>query len=213
MSDKERDRLLGFNIDFIEHTLCEKARAARPDGNHYTWGHYLHQGNQTWVGLDPQTLQTPYQEIEELLHLLKPKNKSHLIDLGAGYGRLAFVLRELYPEVIFTGFEYVPERVFEGKRVFSLHGLDSEGLRVQDLTCPDFVLPVADYYFLYDYGNVRDIRHTLKQIEKVADEKNIVLIARGKGSQSLIEHEFLWLAKMNQAKNYSLYTNCLSLIS
>jgi hypothetical protein len=59
---------------------------------------------------------------------------------------------------------------------------------------PTFELPEADYYLIYDYGTVAHIRHTLKQLEKMADRKNFKLIARGKGTRSLIEYEHPWLS-------------------
>lgn len=207
-SDQQKDLEYGFKIDEIEELLYLKARNARPEGSHHTWGHHLHQGNQTWVGLDPQTLQTPYAEIAHGLNLLSPSPGMRLVDLGAGYGRVGLVLSELYPAVSFLGLEYVQERVLEGQRVFKSVGLSESGLREADLTAKDFVLPVADIYFLYDYGNVRDIRATLKQMERVADDKHFRVMARGKGVRGLIDYEFPWLSQVHpphHEENFSLY--------
>lgn len=143
------DLLLGFRTHEIEKSLYEKARLKRPEGSHKTWGHYLHEGNQTWVGLDPETLQTPYLELKEMCELLKPKTNSTLVDLGAGYGRLGLVLEALYPTTSFCGYEYVSERVEEGKRIFKALNLAKAELHVQDLTADFFCLPPADYYFHY----------------------------------------------------------------
>ncbi len=181
----------------------------RPEGNHKTWGHFLHQGNQTWVGLDPQTLQTPYLELKEVCELLSPEAQQSIIDLGAGYGRMGLVLNALCPEVKFVGYEFVAERVNEGRRIFAQHELNHAELYVQDLTDKHFVLPVADYYFLYDYGELAHIRRTLKQLEDLADRHSFKVVARGKGARSLIEYEHPWLSDVYtpiHRENFSIYS-------
>jgi SAM-dependent methyltransferase len=208
-TSREIDELLGFQVERIENMLLEKARASRPEGNHKTWGHFLHQGNQTWVGLDPQTLQTPYLELAFACEILRPKNHSHYVDLGAGYGRLAFVLKQFYPSVRFTGFEFVAERVLEGQRVFDLHECSNARLLEQDLTADDFEIPHADYYFLYDYGELKHIRKTLEQLADVSLSKPFRLIARGKGVRGLIQYENPWLSEIypvQHEENFSIYS-------
>jgi hypothetical protein len=203
------DDFFGFRMNEIESLLLERARAHRPDGNHKTWGHYLHQGNQTWVGLDPQVLMTPYSELVHLCQLLKPKKGSHVVDLGAGYGRLALVLKHFCPGVRFTGYEYVLERVEEGSRVLNLHQCFEARLLVQDLTSPNFQIPEADYYFLYDYGELLHIRKTLEQLADMDSRRHFKLIARGKGSRGLVQYEHPWLSQVfepHHEENFSIYS-------
>jgi len=189
----EIDDSLGFRIRPIEKMLFELAKSLRPDGNLNNLGSVLHQGNQTWIGLEPETLQTPYAELREVLEILKPLKGQRIVDLGAGYGRMGIILHFLYPGVHFLGIEFVPERVNEGARVFRELNADGELLQ-GDLTHADFVLPKANYYFIYDFGKVSHIRRTLKQIENAADEQKIVVIARGAGVRSIIDHEHPWLS-------------------
>jgi hypothetical protein len=187
------DKILGFKVPDIERGLLERAQTNYPNGSHKTWGQSIHQGNQTWVGLSHQTLQTPYSELKQMCELLNPYDGSTLVDLGAGYGRLGLVLNVLYPKAHFIGYEYVPERVFEGKRVLFENNCTQSSLLVQDLTAPDFELPAAEFYFLYDYGTVSHIRKTLAQLEVMALKKPFKVIARGKGTRSLIQYEHPWL--------------------
>jgi hypothetical protein len=203
------DHFFGLRINEVERGLLNSAKALRPEGNMSNFGEVLHGGHQTWVGLDPQTLNTPYGELVQLCHLLNPLQGELMVDLGAGFGRLGLVLHRLYPLVTFKGFELVDERVKEGNRVFLEQGCSQAMLYTQDLMDKDFVLPLAQYYFLYDFGKVDHIRRTLHQLETLADHHHFKVIARGKGSRSIIDHEHPWLSAINDVhheENFSIYT-------
>lgn len=202
------DLVFGFEVARIEGQLLAQAQEIDPTGNHKTWGAILHQGNQTWVGLSHQTLQTPYSELKKMCELIRPAPFETIVDLGAGYGRMGLVLKALYPEVNFIGYEYVASRVEEGQRVLKNLECYRSLLVVQDLTSSEFELPDAEYYFVYDYGTVQHIRQTLKQLECLADHRKFKVIARGKGTRSLIQYEHPWLADVYPAiheENFSIF--------
>lgn len=200
------DQRLGFRVAEIESELLKRARALDRSGDHHTWGSLIHQGNQTWVGLHPETIQTPYRELAEIVRLLPLKSGDRVVDFGAGYGRLGLVLKDLYPDVLFRGIEFVPERVAEGKRVFLEQGMDPASLYEGDLTSPDFFPEEAQHYFIYDFGKVPHIRSLLDKLGTLADQKRFTVIGRGKGIRSLIAHEYHWLTSFHEAGNYSLYS-------
>lgn len=208
LPSEEVDRYFGYEIDKIEHNLLTSARNLRPDGTMDNFGEVLHDGHQTWVGLDPQILNTPYPELVQLCRLLKPQAGELMIDIGAGYGRLGLVLHTLYPEAHFLGYELVKERVTEGTRVFRNNQCHNARLVQQDLTDDKFILPDAKIYFLYDYGKVSHIRQTLKQIEQKTERLRFKVVARGKGSRSIIEHEHPWLciSPVHHEENFSIYS-------
>lgn len=209
MTNEEFDQKYGLRINEIELTLLKEARSLRPAGTMDNLGHVLHDGSQTWIGLDPQVLNTPYEELFRLCEVLNPKPGTQMVDLGAGYGRLGLVLSEKHPGVKFTGYELVKERVEEGNRVFRERHLNLCQMITQDLTAPDFNIPTADYYFIYDYGKVAHIRETMKQLEALAEKIKFKVIARGKGSRSIIEHEHPWLSQVfdvHVEKNFSIYS-------
>jgi hypothetical protein len=203
------DKILGFRIKYIEEMLMAEACDFEPEGTHESWGPLLHQGVQTWVGLELQTLQTPYSECLRILQLLKIKPYQHIIDLGAAYGRMGVVLGGLYIKNSFTGYEYVKARVDEGNRVYKELGFSRCQLVQQDLFDSKFELPEADVYFIYDYGQVEHIDHTLKQIEAIAYKRPVKVVVRGKFTRKIIADRHLWLDLRYEGKLeefFSIYT-------
>jgi hypothetical protein len=203
------DKILGFRIRYIEEMLIAQARGFDPDGSHETWGPSLHQGVQTWVGLDIQTLQTPYSECLRILQLLKIKPYQHIIDLGAAYGRMGIVVGGLFYKNSFTGYEYVKTRVDEGNRIFKELGFNRCELIERDLFHPSFDLPEADIFFLYDFGQVDHIERTLKQIEQIASRRPVKVVVRGKFTRRIIKDRHYWLELKYEGKieeEFCLYT-------
>ncbi len=129
-----------------------------------------------------------------------------MIDLGAGYGRLGIVLQKVYPDVKFRGVEFVPERVIEAKRVYSLLNINPEVMTEGDLTASEFFPEEADHYFVYDFGKIPHIRQLLSQLSQIADRRKFTLTGRGKGIRSLIAHEFHWLTPFYEEENFSIYS-------
>ncbi len=203
------DRILGFRQKYIEEMLVAEARGFDPEGTHETWGPALHQGVQTWVGLDLQTLQTPYSECHRILQLLKIRPYQHIIDLGAAYGRMGIIIGGLYIKNSFTGYEYVSARVEEANRVYRELGFSRCQLFQQDLFSKSFELPEADIYFIYDYGQVEHINHTLRQIEAVAQKRPVKVVVRGKFTRKMIAEGYPWLDLKYEGKLeelFSIYT-------
>lgn len=206
---QDLDKLLGINVLNVEEQLLKQAQAICPQGSHKTWGQALHHGNQTWVGLSHQTLQTPYLELKEMCEILNPAPGTKMVDLGAGYGRMGLVLKLFYPEVHFLGHELVKERVKEGERILRSFNCHRAHLEEQDVASEEYVLPEAEFYFIYDYGTIAHFRKTLAQLEEVAKVKNFKLIARGKGIVSLILYEHPWLSQVYgpiHRERYSIFS-------
>lgn len=194
------DRYLGFEISKIENHLRE--------GSSYPQ-------QETWKHIDPQSFQTPYSELRWMLHLLQPPDGSTIVDLGCAYGRMAFVIGKHYPSVKFVGYELVEERVREGQRILSKHNYPLCSLETKnlELTKP----PVADFYFIYDFGRQDLIAKTLLDLQSVAiarrseaaeAKRSIVVVARGRGTRSLIQSEHLWLSVVNDplhTEHFSIY--------
>lgn len=203
------DKILGFRIRYIEEMLVASARGFDPDGSHESWGPMIHEGVQTWVGLDLQTLQTPYSELLRILQLLKLKPYQHVVDLGAAYGRMGVIIGGLHIKNSFTGYEYVKARVDEGNRIYRQLGLNRCGLIADDLARSEFELPEADIYFIYDYGQVEHIDRTLHQLRVMSMKRPIKIVVRGKFTKRIIADRHEWMDLKYEGKLeelFSIYT-------
>lgn len=199
------DLALGLEINQIELDLLAKAQALMPQGDVSSWGKGLHDA-QSWIGLHPQTLLTPYRELAWMCECVKDI-EGHVVDLGAGYGRLGMVMQNKLPAAFYTGVEIVRERVDEGNRIFGLMGSEKARLIAADLASDSYELPMGDCYFIYDYGTLDHIRWTMGQLQNLADIHRFQIVARGTGIRSLIDAAHPWLHKIEHphVEYFSLY--------
>lgn len=184
----EVDSYLGLRISAIEtklHHAGSKSPAPEASGDH----------QQLWFGLDPQDLLTPYLEIRTTLESIDLKNRKHVVDLGAAYGRMGFVIERHFPKLTFTGFEYVGERVVEGAQALKRFGARRATLEHADLTSTKFQIPDADVFFIYDYGTPKAIEKTLYDLRKISLKREILIVARGRNCRYAIESKHPWLLK------------------
>jgi hypothetical protein len=192
------DEKLGFNIESVEKSLIDKAKKQFPQGNQRSWGKSLYNGSETWIGLNPDQLQTTYGELYEALKFINPKKEQIFCDLGAGYGRLGILIGLLFKKVRFIGVEIVEQRVLEGNRVFDCLSLSQSELI--NGTLGKIPLPFADYYFLYDFGSVVEINAVLELISKNLRDGPVTIIARGRGVRSIINNKHHWLSIVYQSR-------------
>ena len=187
------DSYLGLKIKQVESSLPAK----KSDGP-------LPQ--EMWVGLDAQSFLTPYLEIRTALDLLAMKEQETVIDLGCGYARMAHIIGRHYPENQFIGYEIVPERVEEANR--SLQPFHYPNVQVQVLDLASFPPEPADHYFIYDYGSNHAISKTLQDLQIVARNRPIQVIARGRASRFLIHRDHPWLCEVHEPRHcdtFSIY--------
>lgn len=152
------------------------------------------EAQELWLGLDTQALLTPYCEIRAILERLAPRPGDTVIDLGAAYGRMAFVIERHFPGVRFVGFEYAGERVREGRRAFERAGLRHSCLEHADLASPNFDMPTAQIYFIYDFGTPKAIEKALYDIRRISQGGlAATVVCRGRHCRYLISNRHPWL--------------------
>jgi hypothetical protein len=201
---EEADSWLGLRVREVEALLASRG-SSRPAPS----SSGAHQ--QLWFGLAPRDLQTPYFELRVILHLLiSPTAKNFsVVDLGAAYGRMGFVIARHFQRVTFTGYEYVGERVAESRQAIARFGASPERIRMEhaDLTSLSFQMPTADLYFIYDYGTPAAIEKTLHDLRKVTRGRDVNVVARGRVCRYAIESRHAsWLTKLNPLAPESAFT-------
>jgi hypothetical protein len=162
---------------------------------------------ETWRSKGVQTFLTPYSEIRNILKKLAPQPGETIVDLGAGYGRMGFVLAKHYSSCSYLGFEVVKERVVEANRV-SAQWKQPFLLEVADISQPDFFLPKAEVYFLYDFGHREQIQIVLEKLQGISMGKSFRFVGRGGRVRDLIQkkHPWLWdIYKPQHFSNFSIY--------
>lgn len=197
------DSVLGLETEATEQRIAGRMNA---EGS----AHYQNQSRkeeQYWLGLPVRSLLTPYSEIREILTRLPLKPGETVVDLGAGYGRMGFVIGEHYPGVHFVGYEFVRERVEAGQLVLrDRYGQDNLQLYEVDLSDPGFTPIPAAHYFIYDYGSRKAIEKTLQDLRYIARERPITVIGRGRASRDAIEKNHPWLSQIVSPAHYPHYS-------
>lgn len=186
---KYLDKKLGFKIPKIENRLLQKYRAYyKADDQSNGKRHF--KDSQTWIGLHPQALQTPYHDLYQALYLLKDFNIEKIVDIGAGYGRVAFVMKSLFPKASFTGFEILKQRQLEANRLYEKFDLDDCQIHLQNVLEEGFTLPHAQVYFIYDFSELDDICQILDQLSARLGKEDFFLISRGDRTSFLLEKKY-----------------------
>jgi hypothetical protein len=163
-----------------------------------------------WLGRHPSIFLTPYVELRAWLEELAPMSGDRVADLGAGYGRLGFVLARHFPQCRFLGFELVKERVESGRLALGKFGAPLAELRQADLSSPAFTPPPAEIYFIYDYGTKSAIGKTLSDLRELSTTIKFRVVGRGRAVRDQIEREHPWLSSVYPAVHhghYSIYRN------
>lgn len=208
------DKYLGFRIKKIENKLSQKYQTYDQNINPATQKKHF-PGTEAWIGLNPDALQTPYSEIYDALHFIKNIEEDYaietIVDIGAAYGRVAFVKEELYPQCKFIGYEVVKKRQQEGQRVFDYHQLYNSHLVVQDVLDKDFMLPTAQVYFIYDFSDSGDISFVLNKLRSQCTQ-DFFLIAHGERTLNLLSQAYRGFKKIftvSGERSLSVFIYCL----
>lgn len=192
---QQLDLQFGFNIESIEDELI-KDQCIEKDFNN------------TWIGLEPEVLQTPYCEIFDLLSDFEDLESLDIVDFGAAYGRMGIVCECFGNVDSFKGFEVEAKRCNEGNRVFGANRVSKAKLYNENIISHEFEIPIADIYFIYDFSSPSEQKQLLDKLARVFMQRNQILVARGKGINSLILNnypEFHSLFPAHHTKTLSYY--------
>lgn len=185
------DEWLGFECSRVEEVIRGLPKEA---------------SQQNWEHLSLQAFQTPYAEIHNILNLLDLKDGHRVVDLGCAYARMAFVMEKHFPQCTFAGFELETLRAQEARRVFLKHTGKEVSVTAQDLSAEDFTPPIADVYFIFDFGSQKSVEKTLLDLKKIAQQNPITVVGRGKLSRFCIHKDHPWLAEINPPQHFPQFS-------
>jgi hypothetical protein len=194
------DNWLGIKAEAVEEKLSSSPPTEARD-------------QQLWIGLPLQKLQTPYCELRSLFEFVQPRAGQKIVDLGAAYGRIGFVLTRHFPACDFTGYEYVGARVRLGQAALSQFRnalpstpVTSHQILQADLSSAHFTPAPADIYFLYDFGSRQAIEKILQDLREVSVNIGITVVGRGRASRDAIDRGHPWLAQVVPPRHFAHYS-------
>lgn len=161
-----------LEIDYLEtHQMMPRADSAER----------LYEGGGVGV-------QTSYSTIVKVLEHLQLSEKSHLVDLGSGFGRVGLATGLWREDLRFSGYEYVGHRVDAANASAERAGV-SERVRFmqQDLSAPTFQIPAADAYYLYDPFCASTYRQVSARLSELGRKNQTTIIAKA-GARANLAH-------------------------
>lgn len=133
-------------------------------------------------------VQSSYSTLLTALREVHPRPGAHLVDLGSGYGRVGLVVGLLRPDMIFTGYEYVPHRVQISNDSCRHFGVQEHvNFLTQDLAEESFRIPAAEIYYMFDPFTRETYLHVLKQLVEISRRQRIVIVTKGNARHWLRE--------------------------
>ena len=125
-------------------------------------------------------VQSSYATTLNTIRYLNPSSGTRFVDLGSGYGRVGLVLGLLRSDVQFTGYEFVEDRVQIANDSATHFGLDQHvHFYTQDLSSPDFRIPEAEFYYIFDSFTDETYKHVLEQLVNIGKNLKIKVITKG----------------------------------
>ncbi len=124
-----------------------------------------------------------YRDIKTILQASGMKDGDTFVDIGSSYGRVGCVVGTNFPSTQFTGYEIVRERCIEAQRITKFLQMDDNVQYFpEDVTADNFVVPDADWYFIYDSFDDQALDHIVKKIYQTGTNRTARLIAKYTGS-------------------------------
>lgn len=140
-------------------------------------------------------VQTSYATILTALRRLQLTPGAHIVDLGSGYGRLGVLGGLVRPDLWFTGYEFVGHRVEVAQASASRAGIsDRVRFYQQDLSQPQFEIPKADVYYMYDPFCESTYQRVLRRVHQVACQQPLTVVTNADAG--------VWFKKLQEPKTW-----------
>lgn len=130
-------------------------------------------------------VQTSYAQIFSVLDHLKLREGAHLVDLGSGFGRMGLVAGLWRDDLKFTGYEFFGHRVDVSRASTKRLGLsDRVSFYEQDLSDPNFKIPSADVYYMYDPFTAETYERVIARLLDVGRTRAVSVVTKGHAGES-----------------------------
>ena len=108
LSSREIDILVGLDIRRIEKKLLDEALKISPKADIAGLGQALHDGNQTWIGLEEKTLCTSYDEIFKMFDMKKFTHHKHEGDALCGTSAINLTTKQHLVTIVLLLLAWIP---------------------------------------------------------------------------------------------------------
>lgn len=126
---REFDKWLGLRMESVEAEVREAhTLSTREEAEAVLQMEKLSESREFWLSKPVDTFMTPYWDLDHMLREAGVAAGDLVVDLGAGYARLAFVLALRYPNTGFIGIEKIRARLDEASRVLKSRVLNENPL-------------------------------------------------------------------------------------
>ncbi len=143
-------------------------------------------------------VQSSYATTLNTIRHLNPKSGTRFVDLGSGYGRVGLVLGLLRSDVQFIGYEFVEDRVQMANDSAVRFSLDKHvHFYTQDLSAPDFKIPEAGFYYIFDSFTDETYRYVIDQLIQIGKNLKIKVITKGNARLWLQNSSWLKIHEFN----------------
>lgn len=183
------DRLVGYKATTIEKALVNEFIPYYMYNDGFK-SRFLYEGNQVWIGLHPQVLQTNYNDLCLVFEHLKEYAIETVVDIGAAYGRVGLVMSSYLPLATFKGYEILEQRADEANRIYRNFDLEKCHVYTENVMLSEFGLPEADVYFIYDFGEMKDVSDFFDRLILKTKKKKFFLVLTGDRTSYLMEQKF-----------------------
>lgn len=125
-------------------------------------------------------VQSSYATTLMALRYLNMTKGSRFIDLGSGYGRIGLVVGLMRPDIKFTGYEFVKERVdIANQSTTHLQMEEHVEFITQDLSDVNFKIPEAEIYYIFDSFTDASYSFIMDQLNVMTQSKKMVVVTKG----------------------------------
>ncbi len=125
-------------------------------------------------------VQSSYATTVLALRYLNLAKGSRFVDLGSGYGRIGLVVGLMRPDLQFTGYEFVKERVEIANKASAHFSLDKHVHFVaQDLSDPNFKIPDAEAYYIFDSFTEGSYAVIMAKLQEISLHRRVTVVTKG----------------------------------